>query len=104
MATSFFTSTRDALARVCLPLALLAFALAPAAANATEATVTDISLTNGGHPFAGDNRLLTTITPNGDGFRDRATIHFRLNTRAVVQLESATVLARRPTLVETRTV
>src|SRR5205809_1001016 len=51
MATSYFTSTRDALARVCLPLALLALALAPTTANATSATVTDISLTNGGRPF-----------------------------------------------------
>src|SRR5881398_1469609 len=67
MATSSFTSTRGALARVCLPLALLALAFAPSAANATGSAATDIYLTNGGHPFAGDNRLLTTITPNGDG-------------------------------------
>jgi hypothetical protein len=104
MATSIFTSTRGAFARVCVPLVLLAFALAPAAANATEAAVTDISLTNGGHPFAGDNRLLTTITPNGDGLRDSATIHFRLSSPAVVQLQIATVRARRPKTVETRTV
>ncbi len=104
MATSFFSSTRGALARVCLPLALLAFALAPAAANATGAAVTDISLTNGGHPFVGDNRLLTTITPNGDGLRDRATIHFRLSAPAVVHLEIAEVLDRKPKPVETRTI
>jgi len=104
MSTSFFTSTRDALARVCLPLALVASVLAPSTANATDATVTDISLTNGGHPFAGDNRLLTTITPNGDGLRDRATIHFRLKVQSVVRLEIAQVPMRRLKAVETRTV
>ena len=75
MATSCDTSTSGALARACLLLLLLASALAPTAANATDAVITDISLTNGGRPFSGDNRLLTTITPNGDGLRDRATIH-----------------------------
>lgn len=41
---------------------------------------------NGGHPFAGDRRLLTTISPNGDGLRDRAFIRFRLSRPAIVTL------------------
>jgi hypothetical protein len=104
MATSFFISTRGALARPCLLLLLLVSALAPAAANATGAAVTDISLTNGGRPFSGDNRLLTTISPNGDGIRDRATIHFRLSAPAVVHFEIATVDTQTPKQVESRTI
>jgi hypothetical protein len=104
MATSFLTSTRNALARVCLPLVLVAAVLAPSTANATGAAVTDISLTNGGHPFAGDNRLLATITPNGDGLLDRATTRFRLNVSAAVRLVIAKVPTRVPQTVESRVV
>jgi N,N-dimethylformamidase beta subunit-like, C-terminal len=104
MATSSLITTRGALMRACLLLLLLVTALAPAAASATAATVTNISLTNGGRPFTGDNRLLTTISPNGDGIRDRATIHFRLSAPAVVHFEIAAVDPRRPKAVETRTV
>lgn len=46
----------------------------------------DLSVTNGGRPFAGDHRLLTTITPNSDGYRDQATIGFRLNRAARVRM------------------
>src|SRR5439155_23954025 len=104
MATSFLIATRSALLRVCLPLLLLVSTLAPAAASATGAAVTDISLTNGGRPFSGDNRLLTTITPNDDGIRDRATIHFRLSAAAVVHFEIASVDTQMPKPVETRTI
>ena len=44
---------------------------------------------NGGSPYAGDGPLLTTISPNGDGFRDGATIHFRLTEPATVTLQIA---------------
>jgi hypothetical protein len=37
-----------------------------------------LHLGNGSSPFAGDGRLLTTISPNRDGFRDAALIRFRL--------------------------
>jgi hypothetical protein len=43
-----------------------------------------LAVTNGNSPFAGDWRLLTTISPNGDGFRDRALIRFRLRRAASV--------------------
>jgi hypothetical protein len=36
--------------------------------------------------FAGDRRLLATVSPNGDGRRDRAVVLFRLKTRATVTM------------------
>jgi len=56
-----------------------ALALAPA--------LQDLHVTNGSTPFAGDGRLLTTVSPNGDGFRDRAIVHFRLTRPARVELD-----------------
>ena len=47
----------------------------------------DIRVTNGSRPFAGDGRLLTTVSPNGDGFRDRAIVSFRLDRAATVKLD-----------------
>ena len=47
----------------------------------------DLSITNGSAPFAGDRRLLTTVSPNRDGFRDSATVHFRLTRAATVRME-----------------
>src|SRR6476469_4412345 len=60
-------------------LFLAALALAPA--------LQDLHVTNGSAPFAGDRRLLTTVSPNGDGFRDAATVHFRLTRPAQVRLD-----------------
>src|SRR5207249_4154908 len=42
----------------------------------------DLRVGNGGPPFAGDGRLLTTVSPNGDGLRDEAVVHFRLDRAA----------------------
>ena len=56
----------------------------PESPDATPPVVSAFSATNGDTRFAGDGRLLTTITPNGDGFRDRATIRFRLSEPAKV--------------------
>ncbi len=42
---------------------------------------------NGNTPFAGDNALLTTISPNGDNFRERANISFRLKEPATVTMD-----------------
>src|SRR2546423_6429774 len=66
--------------------------LVPAASGAvshgaptpTSPALTWLAVTNGDSPFSGDSRLLTTISPNGDGFRDRARIHFRLREVATV--------------------
>src|SRR5438093_402331 len=49
--------------------------------------LTDLSVTNGSAPFAGDGRLLTTVSPNRDGFRDAATVHFRVTRAATVRME-----------------
>jgi len=60
-------------------LVLAALALSPA--------LQDLHVTNGSTPFAGDGRLLTTVSPNGDGFRDRAVVHFRLARPARVEMD-----------------
>jgi len=60
-------------------LFLAALALGPA--------LQDLHVTNGSAPFAGDRRLLTTVSPNGDGFRDTAIVHFRLTAPARVRLD-----------------
>jgi hypothetical protein len=46
-----------------------------------------VAVSNGGNPFAGDTSHLTTISPNRDGFRDRATIRFTLDRPALVDLQ-----------------
>jgi hypothetical protein len=45
-----------------------------------------LRVTDGSTPFAGDRRLLTTVTPNGDGVRDEAIVHFRLERPATVRM------------------
>jgi hypothetical protein len=47
----------------------------------------DLSVTNGSTPFAGDRRLLTTVSPNRDGFREEALVHFWLTRAARVEME-----------------
>lgn len=54
-----------------------------------------------GKPFAGDRRLLATVSPNDDGLRDRAVVHFGLTAPATVNFRvmicsrhTTTVLAR----------
>jgi hypothetical protein len=44
-----------------------------------------------GRGFAGDNGLLATVSPNGDGLRDRAVVRFRLERSATVTLEAVAV-------------
>jgi N,N-dimethylformamidase beta subunit-like protein len=61
----------------------LALMLAVLAGN----NLNGLHVTNGSRPFAGDRRLLTTVSPNGDGFRDRAIVSFRLRRAATVRLE-----------------
>jgi len=48
----------------------------------------DLRVSDGSTPFAGDRRLLTTVSPNGDGFRDSAIVSFRLTEPATVQLSA----------------
>ena len=57
------------------------------AAAALSPALRDLYVTNGSAPFAGDRALLTTVSPNGDGFRDAAFVHFRLTRPARVAMD-----------------
>jgi len=47
--------------------------------------LTNLRVGNGDSRFFGDTSLLTPVSPNGDGLRDRAVIRFTLNRPATVQ-------------------
>jgi hypothetical protein len=47
----------------------------------------DLRVTSGLEPFAGDRRLLATVSPNGDGIRDQAVVRFRLAQAARVTMD-----------------
>ena len=66
---------------------MTAILLAAAALGAPPPQLTHLHVTNGSVPFAGDRRLLTTVSPNRDGFRDMAIVHFRLSRAADVRME-----------------
>ena len=66
---------------------MTAFALALALLAGNPAPLHDLRVSNGSRPFAGDGRLLTTVSPNGDGLRDRAIVSFRLARPATVRLD-----------------
>jgi hypothetical protein len=73
--------------RAVLGLPLLAALFAPAAhAAAGPPRLLELRVDNGSTPFLGDGRLLTTVSPNGDGFRDAAHLEFRLSTPAQISL------------------
>ena len=56
-----------------------------------------LRVSNGGSPFAGDSPRLTTISPNRDGFRDRALFRFKLDRAGTVEIQVvATDEVRRP--------
>ncbi len=57
---------------------------------------------NGSTRFAGDSALLTTVSPNGDGFRDIANITFRLREAATITME-VTRTVKTPTVIYTLT-
>jgi hypothetical protein len=64
-------------------------AVAPLRIDRTPPELVGLRAANGGRPFRGDGRLLTTITPNGDGYRDRAHVRFRLTEPATVTFQVA---------------
>jgi len=66
-------------------MSALAFGLA--ALLAGSGGLHDLRVSNGSQPFAGDNRLLTTVSPNGDGLRDRAIVSFRLERASTVRMD-----------------
>src|SRR6266850_4717510 len=74
--------------RVAIFVPLLAVAAgAPAQTPETGPTLRGLRVTNGSTPFLGDGRLLATVSPNGDGFRDAAHVYFRLPAPARVSLQ-----------------
>ena len=68
-------------------------ASAPVTIDRKAPALADLTIEGTGAPFAGDRGLLATISPNGDGYRDAATIRFRLVERATVRLEVATTVS-----------
>jgi N,N-dimethylformamidase beta subunit-like protein len=84
--------------RACLATGAMLLVLFTSAAGAASprarSPLTWLAVTNGDSRFAGDWRLLTTISPNGDGFRDRARIHFRLRAVATVRVVVSRTKAR----------
>jgi hypothetical protein len=67
---------------------MIALLLAAVPAFATPGlALRDLHVSSGSVPFAGDRTLLTTVSPNGDGFRDAATVRFRLARPAFVALD-----------------
>jgi hypothetical protein len=71
-----------------LPLAALLLAGAASAASRPAAPrLLGVHVSNGSTPFEGDNALLTTVTPNGDGFRDAAHVGFTLTAPATIELD-----------------
>src|SRR5437016_534624 len=65
----------------------LTSAAAPAVRVAPAPKLLDLRVSNGSTPYAGDRPMLTTVSPNGDGFRDRAVVGFRLTKSATVELD-----------------
>jgi hypothetical protein len=58
-----------------------------------------LAVNNGSTPFHDDRLLLTTVSPNADGFRDRAIVRFRLTAAARVRMDAVrtdTVRVGRP--------
>src|ERR671922_2385220 len=84
---------------------LLAVSLAGSAPGAlAPPRLLGLGISNGGKPFAGDTRQLATVSPNGDGLRDRALVRFHLDQAATVQMQIvATTEARRPPKIVSRT-
>src|SRR5262245_31868646 len=59
----------------------------PLTIDATAPALHNLRIGTRSPRFDGDTRLLTTVSPNGDGLRDVARIRFRLSEPATVRLE-----------------
>jgi hypothetical protein len=66
--------------------ALAAGSAVSSTAQTGPARLLGLRVSNGGTPFAGDTPWLATVSPNGDGFRDRALIRFKLDQAATVEV------------------
>src|SRR5215212_5573795 len=69
-------------------LALALVAVAGAQAKVPAPALQRLRVGNGSTPFAGDGPLLTTVSPNGDGFRDAALVSFTLDRAATVRMDA----------------
>src|SRR6058998_3906280 len=63
-----------------------------------------VRVDNGGASFHGDGPALVTVSPNGDGHRETAFIHFRVSTQARVTVDLARHGARAQAVVASRSV
>ena len=70
-----------------LGLSLAAVGAGAAPGQTEPPRLLGLRVSNGGTPFAGDTPHLTTISPNGDGFRDRALIRFKLDRAGTVEVK-----------------
>ena len=62
-------------------------ATAPLRIDSHPPVLHDLHVDNGSTPFHGDDALLTTVSPNGDGFRDVANVSFRLDEAATITMD-----------------
>ena len=69
-------------------LALVLAGAAAATPSGGPPQLTQLRVGNGGAPYAGDGRLLATVSPNGDGLRDRAIVRLRLDRAATVTMQA----------------
>jgi hypothetical protein len=84
---------RRGLALIALIAGALLAGSAPAAVGPPR--LLGLSVSNGGHPFAGDTRQLATVSPNGDGLRDQAIVRFHLDQAARVELQVVATVSQR---------
>jgi len=93
---------RDGFYQVRLIYASAVLATAPLRIDTHAPTLHNLHVDNGSTPFVGDNALLTTISPNGDGFRDHANVTFGLSESATITME-VTRTVKVPTVIYTLT-
>src|SRR5881227_3661759 len=68
--------------------AVLSIALALSASCAQSGPLAlTVRADNGASPFKGDGAALVTVSPNGDGFREAAVIHYRLAADSLVRFD-----------------
>ena len=73
--------------RLLAPFALFLLFIGSAPAAVGPPRLLGLSISNGGRPFLGDTRQLATVSPNGDGLRDRALVRFHLDQAARVDIK-----------------
>jgi len=74
----------------------------PLVIDTQPARLDDLHVDDGAAPFAGDGPLLTTVSPNGDGFRDVANVDFTLDEPATVTMD-VTRTVKKPVVLYTVT-